>query len=98
METKFHQLEEPLTLHLQVKGHFLCVIPIGYKDGVEAFLFCPHPHQGENADVPEGGSFDVFCSQPVSGNEFLLRPRQWEQTFSWLEQQLGPSLSATPDM
>ena len=46
-------LEEPLTLHLQVKGHFLCVISVGDMDGIEAFLLCPHSHQSEDADIPE---------------------------------------------
>ncbi len=46
-------LKQPLTLDLQVKGHFLCVISICDKDGVEALLLRPHPHQGENSDIPE---------------------------------------------
>lgn len=46
-------LKKRLTLDLQVKGHFLCVISIGNKDSVEALLVCPHPHQGEDTDITE---------------------------------------------
>lgn len=41
-----------LTLHLQVKGHFLCVILVGDEGGVEAPLLCPHSDQCEDGDVP----------------------------------------------
>lgn len=37
----------------QVKCHFLCVISICNKDGVEALLFRPYPHQSENSYIPE---------------------------------------------
>lgn len=46
-------LKQPLTLDFQVKRHLLCVISIGDKDSVEAFLLRPHPHQGENSNIPE---------------------------------------------
>lgn len=43
-----------LTLYLQVKGHFLCVILVGDEGGVEAPLLCPHSDQCEDGDIPAG--------------------------------------------
>lgn len=41
-----------LTLHLQVKGHFLCVVLVGDEGSVEAPLLCPHSDQCEDGDIP----------------------------------------------
>lgn len=43
-----------LTLYLQVKGHFLCIILVGDEGGVEAPLLCPHSDQCEDGDIPAG--------------------------------------------
>lgn len=54
-------LKQPLTSDLQVKGHFLCVVSICDMNGVEALLLRPHPHQGENRDIPERCNMDKRC-------------------------------------
>lgn len=41
-----------LTLHLQVKGHLLCVVLVRDEGSVEAPLLCPHSDQREDGDVP----------------------------------------------
>lgn len=59
------------TLHLEVKGHGLCVILVGDEGSVQAPLLCPHPDQCEDGDIP-GEEHGQRCSLQ------MFTPSSWK--------------------